>query len=71
MDGIIYSHQSDVIEGTKDYVLSIPILPCRGATDGGWMISRVRPFEDLDTQFNSARSQAKVTDELVSVRHGE
>ena len=69
--GHIYGHRSDVIDGTKNYVSSIPILPCCSATDGRWIISPVRRFEDLDTQFISARNQTKVTDILVSVRHGE
>lgn len=58
-------------KGTKNYALSIPILPCCSATDGGWVIFPFRPLEDLDTQFDSAMSQTKVTDVLVTVRHGE
>lgn len=69
--GPIYRHRSDVIEGTKNYASPIPILPCCGATDGGWVIFPVRPLEDLDTQFNSVMGETKVTDVLVTVRHGK
>ena len=62
-----YGRQSDIIDGTKNS--SVLIVPCRSSTDVCWMISPVRLFKDLVAQFDSSRSQAKVTNVRVSVRH--